>query len=128
MDYLLDTCTALYLWGGSPDLSDRAKAVIRDTRNTLWLHQVSYLEITLKHSIGKLPLSEAPFVLVPKALSAYQIRFTNLSNKDIAGLEHLPFHHRDPFDRLLVSHALNTEMTVLTPDAVFLKYGVKVVW
>lgn len=128
MDLLLDTCTALWFWSGDRRLSAKAEEAIRNPSNEVWFHQVSYLEITLKYSLKKLSLSESPVTLVPAALKAYQFHFTPLSNPDIAGLESLPFHHRDPFDRLLISRALNREWTLVSSDTEFQGYGVKLLW
>ncbi len=128
MHFLVDTCTALFYWNGSAELSEKARQTMRDPANILWFHQISFFEITLKYSIGKLRLKEAPSTLVPKALSAYRMRFTRLSNRDVSKLEDLPFHHRDPFDRVLIARALNEKMSVITPDGAFSDYGLRVIW
>ena len=128
MDLLVDTCTALWFWSGDSRLSATAEEAIRDPSNEVWFHQVSYLEITLKYSLGKLSLTEAPATLVPRALEEYQFQFTALSNPDISGLESLPFHHRDPFDRLLLSRTLNRQWTIISSDPIFPVYGVKILW
>lgn len=128
MKLLLDTCSALFLWEGNERLSATAAAALRDPQNEVFLHQVSYLEITLKHALRKLHLTEPPSQLIPKALKAYDIRFVRLSNADILGLESLPFHHRDPFDRLLISHAMGNGLVLVTPDAHAAHYGVPLLW
>lgn len=128
MDLLVDTCTALWFWSGDPRLSAKAEEAIRDPSNDVWFHQVSYLEITLKYSLGKLSMTEPPSALVPRALDEYRFRFTALSNPDIAGLERLPLHHRDPFDRLLISRALNRGWTLVSSDRAFSAYGMKLLW
>jgi len=128
MDLLVDTCTALWYWGGDPRLSARAESALRDPENDLWFHQISYLEITVKYSLGKLSLKKSPALLVPEAMERYRIQFPPLSNPDVARLESLPFHHRDPFDRILISRALNRDWTVITSDGAFKEYGVEVLW
>lgn len=128
MEYLIDTCAAIFCWGGSERLSDPARKALMDTENVLWFHQISYLEITVKASLGKLDLGEAASSFVPKALAAYRMRYVRLRNRDISRLEGLPFRHRDPFDRLLIAHALDRSLPVVTPDAVFSAHGVATVW
>lgn len=128
MDLLVDTCAALWYWSGDPRLSAAAENALRDPANELWFHQISYLEITIKHSLGKLPLNETPARLVPEALKTYRFQYSPLSNSDIATLETLPFHHRDPFDRLLISRALNRNWTIVTSDSAFTAYGVNLLW
>jgi len=125
---LLDTVAALYLWAGDTRLSRNVARAIADLSNELVFHQVSYLEITLKYSLGKLPLAEPPATLVPKALKAYQMRYSPLSNADIRGLEELPFHHRDPFDRLLIVHSCQHQLVLATPDRSLRSYGVPMIW
>ena len=128
MDLLVDTCTALWYWSGDPHLSATAEAALRDPANEVWFHQVSYLEITVKCSLGNLMFNESPALLVPKALKTYRFHYSALSNPDIATLETLPFHHRDPFDRLLISRALNRDWTIVTSDRTFPAYGVNLLW
>ncbi len=128
MKLLLDTCAALFLWEGNERLSAAAAAALRDPQNEVILHQVSYLEITLKHALRKLHLTEPPSQLIPKALTAYGIRFVRLSNADILGLESLPFHHRDPFDRLLISHAIGNGLIFVTSDTQARHYGIPLLW
>ena len=128
MHLLVDTCAALWYWSGDTRLSGVAEAALRDGSNEVTFHQASYLEITLKYSLGKLPLTQAPAILIPEALRAYRFHYARLSNRDIAGLEALPFHHRDPFDRLLISHAIDRGLTVVTPDLHIADYSVPVLW
>ena len=126
MNLLLDTCAALWLWSGDRRLSRTMEDALRAPGNTVVFHQVSYLEITLKHALNRLPMREPPSVLVPRALKAYGVEYASLSNRDIAGLEKLPWHHRDPFDRLLIAHALAGDYTVVTADRRFRDYGVAI--
>ena len=128
MKLLLDTCAALWYWSGDTRLSSKAVDALNDPRNELIFHQVSYLEITLKYSLGKLALAEAPSLLVPKAIMAYGLEYASLSNRGIQGLEDLPFHHRDPFDRLLISHARHQGLVILSADGEMPKYDVPVLW
>jgi len=125
---LLDTCAALWYWAGSPRLSETAAELIIEAENEVRIHQITYLEITLKYSLGKLDLGEPPATLIPKAIEQSGFQFARLGNRDIARLESLPFHHRDPFDRLLIAHALEHDLAVLTADNRFTAYGVEVLW
>ncbi|WP_082408147.1 type II toxin-antitoxin system VapC family toxin [Verrucomicrobium spinosum] len=83
MKLLLDTCAALWYWAGDARLSSKAISALSDPENEVVFHQVSYLEITLRHSLGKLPMAEPPGALVPKAIKAYGIDYAVLSNRDI---------------------------------------------
>lgn len=121
---LLDTCVAIWYWSGSERLSDTLIAELRDPENEVVFHQASYLEITIKYSIGKLTLAKPPSELIPEMLRSSQFDYQRLSNRDIAGTEHLEFHHRDPFDRLLISHAIASGAVLVSPDAKFAAYPV----
>ncbi len=128
MRVLLDTCAALWWWSGDARLPHGVAAFLGDSDNDVRFHQASYLEITIKYGLGKLPLNGLPSVLIPKALDAYRVGYSALGNRDIARLETLPWHHRDPFDRLLIAHALENQLTVVTADRTFAGYGVPVFW
>ncbi len=91
-------------------------------------HQISFLEISIKHRLEKLSLSEPPATLIPKALTHYRIDYRPLANRDITRMALLPWLHRDPFDRLLIAHTLEHTLTVVTVDEKFARYGATVLW
>ena len=128
MKILLDTCTALWLFQGSPRLSERVRLAVADPGTELLFHQVSYLEITLKHAKGSVKLTTPPAQLLPKALHAYRIGYVGLDNREIAALETLPPHHADPFDRLLIAAALRHCAILATPDPQIQRYDLPVMW
>ena len=128
MKLLLDTCAALWWWDGSSRLSAAAEAALEEQSNEVALHQVTFLEIAIKHSRGKLGIPKAPQALVAEALEEYELAYHRLGDRDIVRLATLPLHHRDPFDRLLIAHALEHSLTVVTSDSKFVEYGVSVLW
>jgi PIN domain nuclease of toxin-antitoxin system len=85
-------------------------------------------EIAIKVSLGKLRVDGALDRFLPEQLAANGFQPLAIDLKHAARVATLPFHHRDPFDRLLVAQALEEELTVATADPVFAKYGVKRVW
>ncbi len=88
---------------------------------------VSIWEIAIKHRIDKprLPVSNGELV---KDLAAEQVELLAMSVDDILEVETLPWHHRDPFDRLIISQALRRDPEVLSNDRKFDAYGVRRVW
>jgi PIN domain nuclease of toxin-antitoxin system len=87
------------------------------------------MEIAIKVSIGKLQLADmdlARYVTRANADSGFQL--LEMSIKHISALQHLPWHHRDPFDRMIVSQAKEMGLTVVTRDPSFSLYGVHVLW
>lgn len=128
MRLLLDTCTFLWLAGGSTALSPAAQRAIRDPAHEVCLSSVSVWEIVTKNRAGRLPLPEPPEVLIP-------------AERDMRGLEPLPFDeesalygtrlpslHRDPFDRMLIAQAIAHSLTIVTPDPLITQYPVRVLW
>lgn len=119
MRILLDTHLLLWWLGNTPDLSEQARALISEPENTVFVSAVSLWEIWLKESIGKLRLpgdfeakmADEPFESLP--LSATHARQVAL----------LPWHHRDPFDRMLVAQAGAENLILLTADDRVTAYG-----
>jgi PIN domain nuclease of toxin-antitoxin system len=128
MNLLLDTHTFIWFIMGSPNLSAYARALIEEVANEKFLSVASLWEIAIKLSIGKLTLS-APFdVLVPQQLSLNGFELLNIEIDHAAVVAALPFHHRDPFDRLLIAQAMVENMPVVSIDTVFDAYPVKRLW
>jgi PIN domain nuclease of toxin-antitoxin system len=116
---LLDTHLLLWWLEASPSLPATARDLIRDPENTVFASAVSLWEIRLKQSLGKLRLpvdfserlAGEPFESLP--LMASHTRQVGL----------LPWHHRDPFDRMLVAQALAEKLVLLTADEALAAYG-----
>jgi PIN domain nuclease of toxin-antitoxin system len=128
MRLLLDAHTLLWFLADDPQLSAPAKAAIEDPANERWLSPISLLEIALKNRLGKLPLP-APFgTLFPSVLVAEDIHLLPIEPQHIEPLTSLPFHHKDPFDRLLAATASVEKLTVVSIDAILDLYGVNRIW
>jgi PIN domain nuclease of toxin-antitoxin system len=128
MNLLLETCALLWFLSDDPQLSANAKTAIQDPANVRWLSPMSLLEIALKVRIGKLTLS-APFgLLFPAQLAANCIQLLPLEPRHIEPLTTLPFHHNDPFDRLIAATSLVETLRLVSPDAILDAYGVARLW
>jgi len=125
---LLDTCTFLWAVRGDVRLSAAAAALFRDPANDVYLSAVSAWEIAVKHQLGRLPLSDAPSVYVPRERVRHDIDALPLTEIATLLLDKLPAVHADPFDRLLVCQAIEGGLTLLTPDAAIHRYPVPVAW
>lgn len=128
MNLLLDTCS--FLWGclEPENLSEVASEAIAVPENRIFLHQMSVLEIQIKYRIGKLNLLMTPEEFIPQAMESLDIEQHGLENKVIYLLNNLPPIHRDPFDRILVAHAICHGLTILTPDPHIHRYPVNCLW
>jgi PIN domain nuclease of toxin-antitoxin system len=124
---LLDTHAFLWFVAGDERLGRKARRVIEDDEAELYLSAVSVWEMAIKSSLGRLRLP-APLTdyLMEKVADGFRILPVEWPHA--AAVETLPFHHRDPFDRLLVAQALIEDLTVVTGDAAFRAYGATVLW
>lgn len=128
MNILLDTCTFLWLALPQGRLSDEATHQLNDPLNRLYLSDVSVWEITLKHSGGKLPLPTTPRLWLPSRLAFYQVQPLPLTHSAIFRSGELPRTHVDPFDRLLAAQAIESGMTLLSPDLPLSLLGASRMW
>lgn len=128
MRYLLDTCTLIWFFEGSARIGAPLRDRLTDHTHELFASDVSLLEITIKHQLGKFPLPAAPSRLIPALAHRHGIEFIPLDRSHIAKLENLPLLHRDPFDRLLLATALVESMIVVTPDPLIAQYGAPIFW
>lgn len=126
MRYLLDTQAWLWMLAQPDRLSDEARAII-DADHDLLLSAASSWEISIKHSLGKLPIPEPPDVYVPSRIEATGVVPLAVEHTHALRVASLPLHHRDPFDRLLVAQALELGVPVITADTSFARYGAEVV-
>lgn len=116
MEVLLDTHTLLWFLYGNDKLSLKAREIIESETNEVIVSIASLWEVTIKQAIGKLEIegSLANFFDVVQA-NGFAIR--QISADDLLVLATLPFHHRDPFDRILIAQALQAKIPILTKDA-----------
>jgi PIN domain nuclease of toxin-antitoxin system len=128
MRVLLDTHTLLWFLLQDPRLSTAAEMLISDPATDVEISPASYWEIAIKIAIGKysLPSPYQPFI--ETQLAANDIRVLHIEPKHTAQLINMPFHHRDPFDRLLIAQALSEGLPIVTADAQFDRYGVRRIW
>jgi PIN domain nuclease of toxin-antitoxin system len=109
-------------------ISQRATEIINDESHSLFLSHVSSWEIALKYTSGKLILPTSAGDWVPSRRAFFGIQPTTISEEVIFQTCNLSALHRDPFDRLLASHALAGDYTLISPDAKLDLFGVKRIW
>lgn len=128
MKGLLDTHTLLWFLAGSSKLSVKALAFIQDPRNTLFVSPAALWEIGIKDALGKLLLPELFEQLFPDRLDASNILLLPILIPHLQEHRRLPFHHSDPFDRLIIAQALAEDIAIISCDSEFPAYGVKLLW
>ena len=108
-------------------LSKKVRRQIIDPGNERVLSAASVWEISIKHSIGKLELPQPPNEFVPSRMAVTLTTPLAIEFSHALQASRLPFHHRDPFDRLLIAQAQIEKLPILTADEEFKKYEVDVI-
>ena len=128
MRLLLDTHAFLWFVEGSARLSKSAKDHIEDQSHDLLLSIASLWEMAVKISLGKLDVHQPFAKFMQSHLAMSSIGLLEISPQHAFAVADLPFHHRDPFDRLLAVQCLSEGLTLISSDGVFEEYGVERVW
>jgi PIN domain nuclease of toxin-antitoxin system len=128
MNVLLDAHALLWFFAGSSQLSAKALGCIQDVRNTIFVSSATLWEIGIKDSLGKLSLPKPFEELFPARLDASNIFILPILVPHLHEHRKLPFHHNDPFDRLVIAQALSEDLTLVSRDGEFAAYGVKLLW
>jgi len=128
MKVLLDTHAFLWYCIGDSHLSPEAKKTIEDNSCQPLLSVASIWEMAIKVSLGKLRFLRSFDEIIPELLQLNGIILLPLVMNHCFNLINLPFYHRDPFDRLLVSQALTEQIPLISADKTFDSYNVKRIW
>ena len=128
MNFLLDTCTFLWIVADSPELSDKARRLFINPDNDVFLSVASAWEIIVKNKLGKLPLPEPPHDFILKWRIQHDIESLPLDESAVLQLSRLPEYHKDPFDRIIICQAIANGLVILTPDNQISKYPIRTEW
>ena len=128
MRILLDTHTFLQFIAGSSRLSNSAREVIENPDNDRLLSIASLWEMAIKISLGKLILAQPFQSLVPEQLNSNAIDILPITFQHVAVIATLPFHHRDPFDRILVAQSVVEAIPLVSADGAFDAYRITRIW
>lgn len=125
---LLDTHTFLWWAADAPELSATAREAISDAGNECFLSTASCWEMAIKSSLGKLRLTKPVERFVHDLVTENGFRLLTIDLRHAAKVESLPFHHRDPFDRLLIAQAITEKFTLVSADNMLSSYDVQLLW
>ena len=128
MNLLLDTHAFLWAVGGDARLSQAASLAFLDPENQLYFSIVSYWEICIKQTLGKLELSANWPRTFDNEMAANGIYWLALKKEHCLGIIDLPPYHQDPFDRLLAAQAGHEDLILMTRDAKFADYRIETLW
>lgn len=128
MKLLFDTHAFIW-WDSNPTrLPAQILALCQNPDNDLLLSVASVWEMQIKMQMGKLKLTTPLREIIESQQQTNQITMLPITLPHVLALETLPPHHKDPFDRLLIAQAIVEDAVLITGDAVFAKYSVKLIW
>ena len=128
MKYLLDTHAFLWLNYESERLTQTVKELCSSGKHEFYLSMASAWEMQIKHQLGKLSLAMPIAELVIKNTQENNIQLLPIDLSHINYLEQLPSHHKDPFDRIIITQAIIEGMGIISIDHAFVDYPVNIVW
>ena len=127
MQLLLDTHTFIWFISGDKALPKKVVAIIKNVDNKCFISIASIWEIAIKSSLNKLTLKSG-FNKISDFLSENDIEILPITFEHLQTVLSLKYHHRDPFDRLIISQGLVENLTLVTKDEHFKSYTDKILW
>jgi PIN domain nuclease of toxin-antitoxin system len=125
MKLLLDTHIFIW-WADQPEkLSNAVLSALEDEANELLLSVASVWEMQIKIQLGKLKLRLPLKALVKNQQETNDLTVSPVTLTHVLAVGDLPFHHKDPFDRLLIAQSIQEDLTLVTADSQFSAYSVK---
>lgn len=127
MQLLLDTHPFIWFINGDNQLPEKVKNLIADSKNECFLSIASIWEIAIKTSLGKLEL-QSDFDKITDFLFETNIEILPVRFEHFQTLLKLEYHHRDPFDRVIISQGITENLMVMSKDEIFDKYPINLIW
>ena len=121
--FLIDTHTFIWLIDDDPKLSSTCKGLIEDSDNEIFISIASLWEMAIKISIGKLKVAGVLQQMIDE-LYLRNIQILSINPSHVLKVETLPFHHKDPFDRIIVAQCLVENITAISVDEILDEYHV----
>ena len=128
MKVLLDTHAFLWSITGDDRLSKTAEEIFLDPDNNLFFSAASFWEICIKMSLGKLSLKRGWFKTIQEEMRINAVQWLPVEMQHCDELTKLPFHHRDPFDRMLIAQAMAEDLQLLSRDGRLSAYEIELIW
>lgn len=128
MKYLLDTHALLWITTDNPKLSLKVKDIYLNAENEILFSIASLWELAIKSSIGKISFKKDLDEFIEEHVKGNNIEILGIKLPHVLRIEKLLFHHRDPFDRLIIAQAIENNLMILGNDKIFDKYKVKRIW
>lgn len=126
--YLIDTHVFLWAIDSTEKLSEPARSILEDRSSEIYLSRACYWEICLKISKGKLRLGDGWEKTLERERKKNRFHWLDISSSHCEGIASLPYHHRDPFDRMLISQTLIEQASLISCDDKIAHYDLHVIW
>jgi len=126
MRYLIDSHVLLWYIHGDKRLKSKYIEIINNDKNEILVSSVSLWEVALKLSIGKLKLT-TDFKSFIQTLTDNDFHILDYDSNDLNTMISLPFHHQDPFDRLIIAQSITKEIPIISDDEWFKNYEVELI-
>ena len=127
MNVLLDTHTFIWYIEGNAKLTQKARDVIEVSGDKIYLSIISLWEIAIKTGKKQLTLQNE-FDDLLDVLNSLEIEILTITFADTQIYKNLPLHHGDPFDRMIISQAINNSLTIVGCDQSFNDYPIQILW
>ncbi|KPA14791.1 twitching motility protein PilT [Candidatus Magnetomorum sp. HK-1] len=127
MKILIDTHTLLWFLSNDVKLSEKAKKIIENSKNDVFVSIASFWEISIKLSLSKLVL-DIPFELLFVESENLGIQILQIKKEHLIYLTKLPFFHKDPFDRIIICQGIIEDTAIISIDEKFDEYKVERIW
>lgn len=127
MNVLLDTHTFIWYIEGNAKLTQKARDVIEVSGDKIYLSIISLWEIAIKTGKKQLTLQNE-FDDLLNILNSLEIEILTITFADTQVYKNLPLHHGDPFDRMIISQAINNDLTIIGCDQAFNDYPIQILW
>lgn len=128
MRLLLDTHSMYWYIEDDPQLSGRARTLIQDASNEILVSPASYWEIAIKISIGNYVLKVPYETFWRNGIDGNGFQILPIEVAHTAALLTMPYHHKDPFDRLMIAQAQVEDVPMVSGDAILNAYGTRRIW
>ena len=125
MNYLIDTHILLWILNDDERLSKKVKNIYLNSSNIIYLSMASIWELSIKSSLNKINLGQPLKFFIHDHVVQNDIHILPIDVIHLSEVEILPFHHRDPFDRLIIAQSLSENMKLLSVDEIFDQYDVQ---
>ncbi len=121
MGLLIDTQVFIWEITGAAQLSNRLRALLESGHKPLFISMASLWEMSIKSSLNKLDLG-GPYEDVLRDVAANNVTLLPITFAHTVEQHRLPFHHRDPFDRLIAAQAISENLDLVSSDVIFDAY------